>query len=267
MNLMRHLVVGAWILALASFSLAGPAGAASGASTFSHDAFDKILKRYVSEDGWVDYEGLKRGGAADLRAYLASLEDVDVSALGTKEQIAFWINAYNAVCIQLLLDKKLPGEVPRRSFLGVGTNLFKIEKYRVAGKVRSLDNIEHGNLRKRFTDNRIHAAVVCGASSCPRLRPEAFTGERLDTQLDEECRRWINVGLTKKGKRKNELDRGRKVFRASKIFSWYKDDFGGSNKGVLNFIGRYADPETKAFLEREKVSVTFVDYDWSLNKR
>ncbi|MEM7234256.1 MAG: DUF547 domain-containing protein, partial [Planctomycetota bacterium] len=173
------------------------------------------------------------------------------------------VNAYNALCVQKLIDHKLPKKVPNAVFFGA--NIFKESTYKVAGKVRSLDDIEHGILRQSFKDNRIHAALVCGASSCPRLRAEAYEGRKLDQQLDEECRRWIRSGLDLKGKRKNYLDRRRNVFYASKIFDWFEEDFGDSTKGVLKFIKKYASDDDRRFLEANRVTVRYLTYDWTLN--
>ncbi len=239
---------------------------ASSVQRVSHDRWDRILKMYVSEEGWVDYEALRRSSERELDAYLRDIARVDSSKLGRREQIALWLNAYNALCVRILIDQGLPRTVPRRSVLGIGTNIFKIEKYRIAGKKRSLDDIEHGILRKRYDEPRVHAALVCGASSCPRLRPEAYTAVRLDRQLDEECRRWIREGVDLKGRRKNRLDRKKKTFYASRIFSWFKKDFGGSNRGVLDFVAKFASEEDAKFLRENDVRVSFLDYDWSLNR-
>ncbi len=231
-----------------------------------HAGWDRLLKKYVTEGGWVDYRRLQARDGAELKAYLKQLAGTNVAELGSRNaQKAFWINAYNAICVQTLIDQKLPEEVPHAFFFG--TNIFKLETYKVAGKIRSLDEIEHEILRKRFTDSRIHAVVVCGASSCPRLRPEAFDGARLEAQLDEEARRWISVGKDLKGKRKNYLDRGRKIFYASKILDWYMEDFGDNVAGVRKFIQRYADPQVRQFMTANKVRIKYLDYDWRLNKQ
>ena len=179
--------------------------------------------------------------------------------------MAFWINAYNAICARTLIDHKLPADVPHAAFFG--TNIFKKSTYRIAGKVRSLDDIEHGILRSKFKDARVHAALVCGASSCPRLRPEAYEGSTLSKQLDEEARRWIQSGTDKNGKRKNRLDRARKTFYASKIFSWFQEDFGDSDRGVLEFVKRFASAADREFLVKNNVRVKYLGYDWALNKK
>jgi hypothetical protein len=234
---------------------------------FSHARWSALLAKYVTEEGWVAYERIRDGASDELDAYLEALARANLAAMSDDEQKAFWINAYNALCIRTLLDEGLPDSVPRRSFLGIGTNIFTLENHEIAGVVRSLDDIEHDILRRNFRDPRVHAALVCGASSCPRLRPEAYEGSRVDRQLDEEVRRWINVERDKNGNRKNRLDRERKTFHASKIFDWFEEDFGGDDEGILAFIERYADPPVREFLENNRVRLRFLDYDWSLNRQ
>ncbi len=255
------------ILGGAGVVLVSASPARAGIESVDHAPWTAILERYVSEDGWVDYDGLQREASRDLERYLDSLASVKPGKLSDDERKAFWINAYNALCIDTLLAKDLPSTVPHKSFLGIGSNIFVLERREIGGRKRSLDDIEHGILRKKFDDPRIHAALVCGASSCPRLRAEAYEANRLDEQLDEETRRWIREGLDLEGNRKNRLDRENKVFHASKIFSWFKKDFGGSDRGVLDFVAKYASESDREFLKKNDVSVRYLDYDWSLNRK
>lgn len=254
-----------WITCLV-VAAGSPAGSAPEESGFDHSTWDRILRENVTREGWVNYESLRGKESKALASYLAALAAADPGRLGDRNaQRAFWVNAYNALCIQTIIDHGVPAEVPHARIFGA--NVFTERKYQIAGKVRSLDDIEHGILRKELADPRLHAALVCGARSCPRLRPEAFTGPRLEEQLDEECRSWIRTEATEKGGRKNRLDRARKVFQASKIFSWYQADFGGSDEAVLKFLVKYADDADRAFLAANRVSVEYLDYDWSSNKQ
>ncbi len=228
--------------------------------------WDKLLRANVTPEGWVNYTQLRGKDAADLGAYLKIVAEADPAKLGdVNNQRAFWINAYNALCVQAMIDEGVPAEVPHARVFG--TNIFTQRKRKVAGTVRSLDDIEHGILRKDLKDPRLHAALVCGARSCPRLRPEAFRGDQLDRQLDEEARSWIVVEKTEKGGRKNYLDRKERVFYVSRIFYWYSEDFGGGDAGVLDFVTKYADDSDREFLAKNKVSVEYLDYDWSTNKQ
>jgi hypothetical protein len=259
----RRRAAAAALLGAAVLGFGAPAARAGG---FDHSLWDRLLKATVTPEGWVDYEALRGPFAVDLKRYLDALAAADLAALvNDNEKKAFWINAYNAVCIQKLIDHNLPAEVPNAFFFG--TNIFKEEDVRVAGKRRSLDEIEHRTLRKQWKDNRIHAAVVCGASSCPRLRPEAYDPGRLDAQLDEECRSWIQSEQTLKGERKVALDRQSQIWRVSKIFDWYQEDFGGSDAGVLEFVLRFASEEDREFASKNKVRLRYVAYDWRLNRK
>jgi hypothetical protein len=231
-----------------------------------HERWDKLLKANVNPQGWIDYKSLGGKDAGELKAYLRELAAVTAAGLGGKNaQKAFWINAYNAVCVQTIIAEGIPAEVPHAYFFGA--NIFKLEKYKVAGKVRSLDEIEHEILRVKYPDSRIHASVVCGASSCPRLRPEAYTGEQLDEQLDEEAKSWVSVEKDKTGKRKNYLDRKSKTYHVSKIFNWYEVDFKGGEAGVLRFLTKHGPPADREFLGSNKVQLEYLTYDWSSNKQ
>ncbi len=239
---------------------------AEAAETFSQERWDKLLKANVTPEGWVNYENLRNKDAGELKAYLQEIAKADPSKMDSKnDQKVFWINAYNAICLQTLIDQGLPAEVPHAKFFG--KNIFTQRTYKVAGKVRSLDDIEHGILRKDFKDPRLHAALVCGASSCPRLRPEAYVGGRLDRQLDDQVKGWLTVQKNKKGERKNHLDREAKILYISKIFSWYEEDFGGSKEGVLKFIQGYLDASDREFIEKNKVEIEYLPYDWALNRQ
>ena len=250
--------------AVLAFALVVFAAGGLDAKAFDHGRWEKLLKTYVTEDGWVDYRGIRSKGAGELKAYLNELASASGSQLASRQEaIAFWINAYNALCIQKLIDSRLPKKVPNASFFG--KNIFKERTYKVAGKIRSLNDIEHGILRKKYTDNRVHAALVCGASSCPRLRSQAYTAEKLDEQLTEECVRWVRVGKTKTGERKIYLDRRKKVFYVSKIFDWFEEDFGDSDAGVLRFLTRFCSDSDREFLKNNRVKVRYLTYDWRLN--
>ncbi len=231
-----------------------------------HELWTRVLREHVTPEGWIDYRKLRRETRSQLDAYLRQIAGTDLRSLSSRdERVAFWINAYNAICVRTLIAHDLPKEVPHAVLFG--KNIFTEETYRVAGKVRSLDEIEHQILRKKYKDPRVHAALVCGASSCPRLRPEAYEAPILSKQLDEETRRWVQSGKDLKGKRKNYLDRSRKTMYVSKIFDWFEEDFGGNDRGVLAFVRRYASDEDRKFLESNRVRVRYLAYDWSLNQR
>ena len=231
-----------------------------------YDDWSRFLAEHVSEQGWVDYAAIRSADFAALDAFLGRLAETDAGSLRTtEERLAFWINAYNAVCIRKIIEHGLPKEVPHAKLFG--KNIFEERTYVVAGKKRSLDGIEHGILREEFSEPRVHATIVCAASSCPRLRREAYEPARLDQQLDEECRSWISAEVDLKGQRKNRLDAAAKTFYASKIFSWFQDDFGGSDEAVLRFVKRYVSESDREFLQKNSVRVRYLAYDWTLNRQ
>jgi hypothetical protein len=131
----------------------------------------------------------------------------------------------------------------------------------VADTIRSLDEIEHQIIRKRFDEPRIHFALVCAATSCPPLRDEAYTADRLNAQLDEQAR----VFLHTPGKNDVPTPGDDDTVRLSRIFKWFDGDFGGSKNSIQRYIAPYFDAEVKDRLEAADYDVEFHDYDWSLN--
>jgi len=213
-----------------------------------------LLERYVHA-GVVDYAGLK-ADESRLDAYLAELEHTDAAALGLEDRKAFYINAYNAWTLKLILTG-WPGVKSIKDLGGLFSGPWSRELVRIEGKVLTLDEVEHGILRKPpFTDPRIHFAVNCASKSCPPLRSEPYDGARLDEQLDDATREFINAPG-------NTVVDGELVW-VSKIFDWYGEDFGDA---PLNFVRRYARGGLMEQLDAlgDQARVRFLDYDWSLN--
>lgn len=275
-SLRHRLLMAATAFALSCLATVEPAAAQSiaeqfathqkgSAATVDHSAFDALLKAYVkpSEAGLnrVAYARFKAEGQSKLTAYLAALEKADVTKLDRPEQFAFWANLYNAKTVAIVLDK-----YPVRSIkdISLGGGLvatftggpWKAKVVKVAGRELSLDDIEHVILRGTFKDPRVHYAVNCASVGCPNLGTEAFTGARLEAQLDAAARAYVNS------------PRGIKVadgqVTASSIYNWFQVDFGGSAEGVLQHARRYAEPALKSKLESITTIAEFA-YDWSLN--
>jgi hypothetical protein len=233
---------------------------AAGGGVFDHSAFDRLLAAHVAA-GRVDYDAFAR--APEFPRYLDALAAARPDTLAGKEQLAFWINAYNAYTIQLV---NAHGE--RESIRNINKTLgvlkamgpWKEEVVRAGGQTLSLDAVENAIIRTRFREPRIHFALVCAARSCPPLRSEAYTGERLDAQLEEQARLFIAGSPDK-----NRVDVASATVYRSPIFGWYKDDFPPD---VDRFFLRYVtDPAARALLERGKYKVVETPYDWSLNKK
>ncbi len=229
--------------------------------TVDHSAWDRILAAYAvaSPDG-INRFAYGRVTGADkqaLKAYLTRLEGVRVTALAPQEQRAFWINLYNALTIDVVLD-----HYPVRTIRDIGGGIFsfgpwKKELVAVEGRKLSLDNIEHDILRKVWKDPRVHYAVNCASIGCPNLMAKAFTGAALDKMLNQGAHDYINHP------RGVRIEGGR--LRLSEIYSWYRKDFGTNDAEVLRHLSTYAEPALKKQLAGIE-SIAGYDYDWSLNE-
>ncbi|MBJ6110615.1 DUF547 domain-containing protein [Hymenobacter sp. BT523] len=222
-----------------------------------HSAFDKLLKKHVNAKGLVDYKGFKADETA-FNQYLDLLsKNAPASSWSKQEQMAFWINAYNAYTIRLILD-----HYPVESIKDIGSKIkipfvttpWAIKFFSIGGEKMSLDNIEHGTLRKKYDDPRIHFALVCASMSCPRLRNEAYTAARLDSQLDDQGRDFLNnPAKNKTGKSSAQL---------SKYFDWYKGDWTKNGQSVAKWVNKYATTKID-----EKTPISYLDYNWKLNQQ
>ena len=244
------------IIAFALFVATGLVTALWAQASVDHGVYATLLEKYVKE-GVVDYQGFKNE-ESKLDRYLTILENTDTKGLPRTEQMAFYINAYNAWTIKLILsrypDVKSIWDLGSRIFRW--NSPFKKKMARIDGKEMSLDDIEHGILRPRFKDPRVHFAVNCASKSCPPLRSEPYRGGVLDQQLDEAARAFIH------DTRNNRLE-GKKLYISS-IFKWFKEDFG---EDVVGFFLKFAHGDLKKRLETEQgqIQVEYLDYDWSLN--
>ena len=245
-NIDRTLLVG---LAALIFTVHASASEKIG-NTF-HAPFDAVLKANVV-DGHVNYAGV----AADSRfhAYVAALADVEVPEnLPIASKLAFWINAYNALAIQGIIEGRSPS-----TFFG-RASYFKRDEYSVAGRSITLYDLEH-DIIIPLGDNRIHFAIVCASLSCPPLRSEAFVSEKLDAQLDEQA--WLFVADDSK----NSFDLARSQASLSKIFDWFEDDFVAEAGSVQRYIAKFtSDAELREALAAERLRLKYKKYDWSLN--
>jgi hypothetical protein len=229
------------------------ASPALSADTVDHGLYGELLQKYV-KNGVVDYQGFKKE-EAKLDLYLSNLEKTDTNTLSRNEQFAFYVNAYNAWTIKLILSA-YPGIKSIKDLGSLFRSPWKKKIARIDGDVITLDNIEHDILRPRFKDPRIHFAVNCASKGCPPLRSEPYQGDVLNQQLDEMTESFINDS------KHNRLE-GNTLY-VSSIFKWYSEDFNGD---IVGFFVKYATGNLKAKLEqhRKEIKVEFLDYDWSLN--
>ena len=226
---------------------------ARSAQVVDNSIYAELLGKYV-KDGVVDYESFKNV-EAKLEQYLKVLEKTDTKTLSRNEQFAFYVNAYNAWTIKLILSG-YPGIKSIKDLGSLFKSPWKKKICRIDGKIITLDDIEHNILRPRFKDPRVHFAINCAAKSCPPLRSEPYSGGELDQQLDEMTRAFIN------DLESNRLE-GHTLY-VSSIFKWFAEDF---NKDIVGFFLKYAKGDLKEQLEanKEKIEVKYLDYDWSLN--
>ena len=230
-----------------------------------HSAWDRLLKTYVKPgaDGLnrVDYAALKAEGLPALRAYIATLEKADPSTLDRSDQFALLANLYNAKILEIVASR-YPVKSIKDISLGGGLvasltgGPWKTKVTKLGGVTLSLDDIEHGSLRPIFKDPRVHYAVNCASIGCPNLGTEAFTGAKLNAQLEQAAKDYVN---SPRGVRFAD---GAPVI--SSIYVWYIDDFGGTDQGVLDDLGKYAAPDLGQRLTGVK-ALGGDDYDWSLN--
>jgi hypothetical protein len=226
-----------------------------------------ILKVHVAQGG-VDYTGVK-ANRAGLDRYITQVGAVTAANYDTwnrNQQLAYLLNAYNAIVLQSVIDKyPIKRSLHPMALLRPGNSVWQIPGFfnetthRVAGRQLTLDDIEHKLLRATFREPRIHVALVCAARSCPPLRGAAYMGDSIDVQLDDQARAFLN------DRARNLVDHERGVIRLSEIFKWFSDDFGGSEKGVITFVSHYMSAPTQQWLRDGKYRITYFDYDWTLN--
>ncbi|WP_026464670.1 DUF547 domain-containing protein [Adhaeribacter aquaticus] len=227
----------------------------SAQAAVSHEILDGLLKKHVSETGKVNYRGFIQD-STQLNKYLKNLSDNPPQKNWSKEdKLAYWINAYNAYTIQLIIRN-----YPLKSIKDIGSKI-KIPfvntpwdiKFIKIGKERyDLNNIEHGILRKDFNEPRIHFAIVCASVSCPKLRNEAFVASRLNAQLDDQARDFINDPSRNKIKANQA--------QVSEIFSWFRGDFTKSGN-LISFLNKYSQVKINS-----NAQISNLNYNWNLNE-
>ena len=234
--------------------------------TVDHRTWDALLGRYlvVNDPSGVNlfrYKAVSTLDRAALLMYLDELQAVPVSGLSRPEQLAFWINLYNAWTVQIILE-----HYPVTSIrdIDISPGLFSDGPWgarflKVEGVKISLDDIEHRILRPIWKDARIHYAVNCAALGCPDLQGRAFRSEVIDGMLDDGARGFINHarGVSVDGKGRLAL---------SSIYKWFRDDFGSDLQDVLGHIKKYASDDLKDRIPADgKLRVRY-SYDWKLNE-
>jgi hypothetical protein len=231
-----------------------------------HGAWQEILDGYVAADqsgvNLVDYEALQAnaGDAAKLAGYLEYLQGLDPRGYSRAEQMAYWINLYNALTVKVVLDA-YPVETIRDIHEGVVpyTGPWDDVHANVAGEDLTLNHMEHGILRPIWQDERIHYAVNCAAYGCPHLLDTAFTAANTEELLDAGARDYVN-----NARGVDVVDEDFIVI--SSIYDWYAEDFGDTEPSVMEHLVEHAEDDLEGFLEGFEGALEY-DYDWSLNRR
>lgn len=247
----------------------------------SHASFDRLLQRFVDHEGRVNYSALKQD-SRDLDEYyhlIATFSPDSHPDLFPSEshKLAYWINAYNATAIKTVLtyypissvlDVKPPAVF---FFLSEKSGFFVFQRLTYGGKTTSLYYLGNGVIRERFQEPRIHFALNCAALGCPRLPRQAFSGEDLERQLDQETRKFLSEA------RNFRIDHSGKTIYMSSIFKWYEDDFlnwyqknySESKASLVNYIALYLTSDKAAELKEHgnQYALRFLPYDWGLNDK
>ncbi|UKN01683.1 DUF547 domain-containing protein [Paracrocinitomix mangrovi] len=239
---MKHLLFTLSLVLVTSFSFSSERP--------DHELFTKLLQKHVSADGKVNYKGFMDDIDA-FDEYLVELRmKAPVSDWSSAEKKAFYLNAYNAYTIKFIITK-YPVKSPKDVKFS-GKEMWEFRMVQIGPQKYSLNQVED-NILRRMNDPRIHFAINCGALSCPKLLNEAYTADKINSQLTKVTKAFI------KDEKFNELKA--KKIKVSKIFEWYAEDFKDEG-GVIGFINKYADitVETDAKIE-------YLEYDWTLNEQ
>lgn len=229
----------------------------------SNSIFSELLQKYV-KDGLVDYKNLKND--EEFKSYLSQLSKTDPTEFTRNEKLAFWINAYNAFTLQIVMVN-----YPIKSITDLneggkllnnleGKTVWDKKFISINKKKYSLNEIEHNILRK-MDEPRIHFALVCASISCPELRNEAYGAGEIDEQLLDDTKKFLN------DKEKNHYDLKNRKAYISKLFDWFRVDFGDTDENILMFISDYLpkDISTDISLNISDWKIKYNNYNWNLN--
>ena len=242
------------------------ATSASGSpKSIDHSAWTELLGKYVRPQAHgasrFDYKALDQADRDRLRRYISGLEQADPATLDRSEQIALLANLYNAKTIDIVIEHYPVASIKDISLGGgllasITGGPWKQKVTKLHGEALSLDDLEHGILRPVFRDPRVHYALNCASLGCPNLPTEAFTGAKLESQLDAAARTFINDP--------RGVNASKDTLRVSSIYSWFQEDFGGDEAGVIKHLKLYAASSLAERLNRAK-RIDGYDYDWNLN--
>ncbi|MEO8217487.1 MAG: DUF547 domain-containing protein [Acidobacteriota bacterium] len=236
-------------------------GSASGEPDYS--GWTALLTKYYDPQGGMNYKALKAGDAGTLQALRQKMAGVNVGSLSKKEQLAYWINLYNINVVSVVVE-----HYPLKSIRDLSTdpiirlNVFKTDRVPFGKGKIALNDIENDRIREGFKDPRIHFAINCAAKSCPPIRTEAYRGAKIDEQLDDQARKFLNGPHGARVEMKGNTA----VVHVTKIMDWFGDDFEKWGGGKQAFLRRFLSGDNLAALKSAKtIRFDYDDYDWGLN--
>lgn len=229
-----------------------------------HSKFTEVLK-VVVKNGLVNYKLLRNNNV--FNEYLSQLSETNPDTLNEKGKLAFWINAYNAFTLEIIVEN-----YPVESILDLhtggkiigyllGKTVWDKEFISINSKIYSLNQIEHDILRK-MNEPRIHFAIVCASISCPELLNEAYEAYKIDSQLQLQAIEFIN------DKSKNMFNPQNRKAEVSKIFDWFSEDFGDSDEEIIKYISQFLDSRLQSDINENlfEWNLSFMKYDWGINE-
>ena len=212
--------------------------------------WDQLLGRAVAE-GYVDYSQFRDNPLFDQ--LVDQIASSNTATMNRSEKLVFYINAYNILAIRGIVEGRSPSSVLGRY------RYFRLHKYVVAGAKVNLNDLEHELIRP-LGDARIHFAIVCASRSCPVLRSEAYTLERLDQQLESAAAKFIN------DTRRNGFSKEEGIANVSRIFEWFEEDFIAAEGSLQSYLALYvSDRDLATMLRDGQLLIKYQSYDWSLN--
>lgn len=226
-----------------------------------HSAWQNFLDKYLKKKGDPEVTRFDYGSVSDadkqvLKQYIDRLQQTPILTFSKAEQMAYWINLYNAVTVNLILDHYPVESIRKIKFGFFSFGPWDEKLISVDGESLSLNDIEHRILRPIWQDNRIHYAVNCASIGCPNLAPQAYTAENTNALLAEGAEHYVNHprGVAYTG---DDLV-------LSSIYDWYQVDFGGTEEGVIEHLKKFARPELAERLNGHHGDIEY-EYDWGLN--
>ncbi len=229
----------------------------SDSSPIQHGLWDSLLQKHVSESGVVSYTGFQKD-SIKLNKYISLLSSAHPNKKNWSEaeRLAYWINAYNAFTVKLMVDNYPVASIKDiKNGIPFVNTVWDIKFINIEGANYDLNNIEHGIVRSQFKEARIHFALNCASISCPRLRNEAFQPTRLESQLTDQTKYFLSNTI------KNQISNSQEA-KLSKLFNWYSGDFVKQSGSVIAFINEYSEVKLN-----EDTELSYLDYLWGANDK